>query len=238
MVESDEAVISDVVEVFYGLKNIITTDNLYPTVLSLVEAKKAVKLLELRCSNKFITEYHSLANFLDPRYRGKIIENDEEMVVIILQTLERYARSIGLLCCDQDKDEIADSLADFRDGKKLFGCKMFSTKNPGKYWNRFKSYKSARRLAELSSRLLCIPASSTGVERNFSVQGRIHTKLRNRLGAAKIDKLTRVSWFLKNDLEKTDHPGFKNGIDDLDGMDDIEEIIIDEPFDLDKIIFD
>ena len=49
--------------------------------------------------------------------------------------------------------------------------------------------------------LSSLPASSASVERVFSTFGYVHTKLRNRLGNEKTEKLVRCNRMLKGKAE-------------------------------------
>ena len=64
---------------------------------------------------------------------------------------------------------------------------------------------------------LC-PASSASIERDFSLYGRIQSKLRSRLGTAKVAKMVKVVRTLRADWEQ-------EGVDDLDGA-EAEDVIV------------
>ncbi|KAF0138424.1 MAG: hypothetical protein FD122_3795 [Stygiobacter sp.] len=67
--------------------------------------------------------------------------------------------------------------------------------DPVSWWNMLVS--GAEELRIIALKMLRILASSAAAERNWSMFGHIHSKLRNRLGNGKIDKLVYVNWNLK-----------------------------------------
>jgi 16S rRNA G966 N2-methylase RsmD len=170
-------------------------------LLTINEEKVAINCLTNRFEGKFTNEFHYLAYFLDPRYRGELIENDENSICEVLKTLEKYAEDLGLINDEKDREELADCISNFRNKDKLFGCSLLADKIPGKYWHKMKAYSKYKKLATIGSKLLSIPSSSAGVERNFSLQGRTHTKSRNRLKETTIDKLMRIQWALNKKLK-------------------------------------
>ena len=74
---------------------------------------------------------------------------------------------------------------------------------PFVYWENLLEFKNTKLLALIGSRILSIPASSAGVERSFSTQGHLHSKVRNRLNECKIDKLMRIKWALQEESKST-----------------------------------
>lgn len=61
---------------------------------------------------------------------------------------------------------------------------LYGKLSPRKFW-RLYSYN--QELYKLVMDLMCIPASSASVERAFSIEGNLHSKLRNRLGDDTVD---------------------------------------------------
>jgi len=69
--------------------------------------------------------------------------------------------------------------------------------------------KSAE-LCELMAKLFTCPSSSAGLERVFSSFGLVHTKLRNKLANAKVEKLVKIYVHLRCEHEQN------NDIDNID----------------------
>ena len=67
-------------------------------------------------------------------------------------------------------------------GTLNFACKP--GRSPERLWNMVK--KDAPELSQLALRLMGIAVNSAGCERLFSQMGLTHTKVRNRLGHAKV----------------------------------------------------
>lgn len=73
------------------------------------------------------------------------------------------------------------------------------SKNPPEFWLAPEVMQLFPLLSRFASRLLGVPASSSCVERCFSVVRLLHTHLRNRLGPQKIEMLVRCHQFLGRD---------------------------------------
>jgi len=200
-------------------------------LLTINEEKVAINCLKNRFEGKFTNEFHYLAYLLDPRYRGELVENDEDSICEVLKTLEKYAEDLGLINDEKDREELSDCISNFRNKDKLFGCSLLADRNPGKYWHKMKAYSKYKILATIGSKLLSIPSSSAGVERNFSLQGRTHTKSRNRLKDTTIDKLMRIQWVLNKELKDINTLNSEEIELFETQTEDIEELIIlDNPY--------
>ena len=156
-----------------------------------------VKIIKRFSLSNFPLFYYA-ANFLDPRFRGKSFEENDDLTVKVLQDIEKLAAEFGIACLQQEKNVFAEQLTCFRQKSGIFGVGMLHSSNPLSFWRNTVTFKAGEKLARFALRLLLIPAASAGVERSFSVQGSIHTKTRNRLGPEKIDKVMRVKWATKH----------------------------------------
>ena len=91
--------------------------------------------------------------------------------------------------------------------KSMFADKVIEEFSPAKWWRIVKS--RAEKIPGMASPQFCsfmeqlssLPASSASVERVFSTFGYVHTKLRNRLGNDKTEKLVRCNRMLKGKAE-------------------------------------
>jgi hypothetical protein len=65
--------------------------------------------------------------------------------------------------------------------------------NPVRYWKSYLGYEDHNKLAQLAVRIFETVANSVASERAFSAMNIIITKLRNRLGAERADKLIFIN---------------------------------------------
>lgn len=191
------------VKVFEDIKEVFRSEYLSKSIFGFTEEKKAQKIYENRKRDSFVTNYHYLAFYLDPRYREmKIIESDEGLISIVYQTLNSYAVYLGIINSAEDSEELAESLDAFRTSSKVYGIPLLIGRSPSKYWKHLKSFSSSSKLATIAHKLLSIPASSAGVERSFSTQKRTHTSERNRLTSVKVEKIMRIHWSLNQKIKE------------------------------------
>jgi len=89
-----------------------------------------------------------------------------------------------------------------------------------------KAFPSTKKLATIASRLFSIPVSNASVERNFSLQSKIHSKSRSRLSSKTIEKLVRLKWYLAeaNDKTKMNDVTEEFYVDDVIILDDLNEL--------------
>ncbi|RWS21102.1 zinc finger BED domain-containing protein 1-like protein, partial [Leptotrombidium deliense] len=241
--ESDECFLSDVVDVFNEIEKCLSNQNLNRFFSIPAERKKVEQCYENRSSEKFISNIHHVAYFLDPRFRDKCI-NEEDTLATVFETLHSYATVVGEIKCTADKEEISNAIARFTGkvgipqfnglttlfiGKeKLFGCSLLSSNNPRSYWLRFMNIPTTRKLATVAARIFSIPSSSAGVERSFSIQGKIHSKDRNKLRPEKVQQLLAVQWYLK--AERKEHDLVVEETEDIEFTDiNVDEVIEIEP---------
>ena len=90
-------------------------DNLLNTSLTTSEQIKANQSFNNRCKGKFITDYHYLAFYLDPRYlEYTIITDDEYIASRVYMTFTSYAMDLGLIENPEDSTNISEELSKFR----------------------------------------------------------------------------------------------------------------------------
>jgi hypothetical protein len=201
--ESESTVLSDVVHTYIEFKKVFEALNSTDSLLTLSEKLKAQSTYKTRCEGKFVSDYHYLAYFLDPRYRhSKLIESKEDLAKRVYELLLVYALGIGCIEGPADMAELADNVNHFRNSKGLYGLTLMCGKNPASFWKNLKEFPSTLKLATIGSKLLTVPASSAGVERSFSTQKRIHSSERNRLSDKNVDKLMRIQWMLNKRLKE------------------------------------
>lgn len=70
--------------------------------------------------------------------------------------------------------------------------------SPLRFWAEEARIGSCAELCELASRTLSISTSSCPAERSFSIQGRIRTKLRNRLDPNVVRKMMFIKWNIRH----------------------------------------
>lgn len=198
-VESETALLSDVVDVFMELSDLYQIQNLKKLVEDEADYNYLIAIFEKRIEDNFINKYHHLAYFLDHRYRGGKLATDETYIVTVLKTLEEYGTLLEIIKDDEDKKIIGTQLTNFRlqVPGSLFSLPLLTANEPKLYWKNFMSYESSKKLAIIAHRLFTIPASSATVERGFSMYARIHSKARSRLSRSSVDKLMRVQWALR-----------------------------------------
>lgn len=240
IIQSEDAVISDVVHIFLNFeKQVFTSEKM--SFLNVPQQVQAKKCYERRISRDFITIYHYIVYLLDPNYKGDLIKGNAHLEIEMMNVLEKYARDLGLITSEQDQFEISTSLAEFRDGQGLFSIGLYKDKNPARFWKKFKIHESTKRLAEIGARLLSIGASSAGVERSFSRQKRIHNNDRNRLIHDKVQKLMTVRGYLNDEIKKKDNKIVKPTLTQTSNQSPDEEIDDDLncvlPYDIDDIIY-
>ena len=235
--ESESAIISDVIQVFQDIKKSFDESE-FTQLLSSRELVNFQQIYSNRCQTKFVNDFHYLAYYLDPRYRSnKLIEEDLHLTLRVYNRLQLYAESLNLIENDNDKKELADSLRSFRESEGIYGSVLLIGSSPNSYWKHLKNFPSTRLLSEIARRLLSIPASSAGVERSFSAQNRVHTVVRNRLSNERIEKIMRIKWFLNKKQKVDANEAFDALSENIDF--DIEEVVpIDDPINYDFLEVD
>lgn len=171
-------------------------------MLTEIEQNEAIRIYQNRCSERFLSEFHYLANYLDPRYIGKVFRHDESKIFRISETLTNYATNLNIIFDETSKENLANTLADYINTEGYFTSPLLPRSKPIPFWKFIKQFDSSKGLANLAIRLLSIPASSASVEKSFSSQGRLHSKDRNRLGESKVEKIMRIQYALKSEVGK------------------------------------
>lgn len=182
--ESDQALLSDVVEVFHSIKSDITArlEN-----SSFTEDEKSHILRVLRGREEFcLRPIHIAANFLDPRYRGKNLADAQ--IVVTFDWISQHAKKLSL-----DVGKILSNVAQYRTCKGIWSSEGVweSAKHldPSTWWEGLCFNEP---LNPIAGQILQIPPSSAACERNWSEFGNVHTKLRNRLSGDRVQKLVYV----------------------------------------------
>lgn len=138
-----------------------------------------------KVSNRFelgITPYHLLGYILDPRFKGKYL-NQEQMDEALNYTNAYYPTVMAEIITYQ-AEGVPFS-------KYLFEEQTVAKISPLIWWMSLKKNISSD-LFYLVKQLFTAVGSSAGIERLFSTFGLVHRKLRNRLGVEKASKLVSV----------------------------------------------
>ena len=183
-IEGDDAILSDVQCLFAELKEEIQT--VLPTSLLLkAEETAVVKSLEKR--REFCMKpVHAAAYMLDPKYDKGILSGEE--INGAYAVITAMSDHLGL-----DKGKVLGSLAKYRTKQGLWkgdgiwqSCQHISAAT---WW---KGLCESEALAPVASIILQIPPSSAASERNWSLFGNTHTKVRNRLTNVRVEKLVGI----------------------------------------------
>lgn len=242
MLQNDDAVMSDVVEVFLGLMPLFTYEKM--AMFNVIEQNKAKSCYENRKSANFITGYHYLTHMLDPRYKGEIFKSQENIIIKVYQTLEKYANENGFNV--DDHSEIATCLGEFKEKTSYFSLSILNDKNPRRFWNNYKMIDGTKKLATIASRLFSVPCSSASCERSFSTQKRLYTKDRNRLKEEKIHKLMLIKNYLAEQVRKHEKPKYSSKTRNSQSTcqleeitDELEDLELEEgqAYDIDELIY-
>ncbi|CAI5689300.1 unnamed protein product [Oreochromis niloticus] len=183
-IEGDGAILSDVQCLFAELKEEIQT--ILPTSLLLkAEETAVVKSLEQR--REFCMKpVHAAAYMLDPKYDNGILSGEE--INGAYAVITAMSDHLGL-----DKGKVLGSLAKYQTKQGLWkgdgiwqSCQHISAAT---WW---KGLCESEALAPVASILLQIPPSSAASERNWSLFGNTHTKVRNRLTNVRVARLVGI----------------------------------------------
>ena len=122
---------------------------------------------------------HFLANIMDPRYKGHRLGNEEV--------------DEALQWVSENKPECLVNILNLRAQASPFQTYMFQdrvekTMQPLDWWISQKD-RLGDELISLANQIFVTTAASANVERVFSIFGLVHSKLRNRLGIDKANKL-------------------------------------------------
>jgi len=131
--------------------------------------------------------------------------------------IDRGVRFLLNCCKEEDKKQIHSSFLEYRAQGSVFGSSYPAAlhyDNPIMFWKSYLFDKKHSLLAKLSIRIFEAISNSIASERAFSCMNLIHTKLRNRLGSEKANKLIYIymnqrvldrnkSLFIGDPIEKT-----------------------------------
>ncbi|CAG8529781.1 24039_t:CDS:2, partial [Racocetra persica] len=148
--------------------------------------------------------------FLHPYYRGKGIREEK-----FLQIQEDAYSLFCLLYPEKDHDTFVDEWLMYQNYENIFDKnsslnRSSITKLPLRYWRTILVH--VPNLAEFACRLFSIPPNSATSERVWSLMGNIHTERRNRLSVPKTAKMTKIAWYLKEQVSS-------QIIDDIENLD-------------------
>lgn len=198
-IEKNNSVVSDVIVVFNEIsKNIshfVETKLLSQIEITLL-MEKFIQRQEL-----IVTPAHCFANLIDPRYRGKSLDDDQ--IFSAKEYFESYLKRIGVYDNEEIRNEIYASYNEFKGSKGYFslGHLWIGIDSPFEWWQSIgNEYKKHKELTKIAVRFISIPGSNAAVERNFKTQADIHTSDRNRLKHEKVEKLVAI----KNNLHLLD----------------------------------
>jgi hypothetical protein len=158
---------------------------------------------------KQTTDLHSAAFLLDPISLLKST-NQEEVNKALSFLLKR--------CKEEQRKELHKSFFEFRTRTGVYNSAYPSSMhydNPIAYWKSYIFDEEQEVLAKLAVRIFEAIANSVASERAFSAMNLIHSKLRNKIGAEKAQKLIYIymnqrvldrngSIFISDPFEKSD----------------------------------
>jgi len=188
-VEGNSATLSLIPERTHFLRNKLAT--LLPsTHLTKDEIEAVTKAMTERlyhCN----TEVHFAANLLDPRYRGEKLDSFE--LHSAMDCIHDQCKHLGL-----EPAVVMADLANYRTKTDFYSRSYLwesaKTLGPDIWWRGF---CASQPLQTLACRLLSARPSVGGCERDWSVQGAIHTKTRNRLKNERVEKLKSIKQNLR-----------------------------------------
>lgn len=177
--QSNKTKISQAVEIWKCLKSDLDR---------ILETSDAKKIVDKRYKQA-ITEFHLIANILDPRYQGKSLTSQE--------------LDDALNLCGKEFPSLLTVILKFRSRAEPFNKNYAFQENiitdlcPTNWWEIFRhnlaeTEVNAEDIMQLISRFLVATASSASIERVFSRFGLVHSKLRNRLGVEKAGRLVFI----------------------------------------------
>lgn len=100
------------------------------------------------------------------------------------------------------------------------------TNDPASWWKSFCKFDDLKVFSEFALKLFNIPPSTAAVERSFSIESRIQTKVRNRIDQYQVEKLLAIQSMYK----------VFNKLDTIEEGVENEEILVEDYFNDDLII--
>jgi hypothetical protein len=240
MSESNSATLAHVIPRWLRLESkLVALSELYP-YLKPILAPGGIFNTRL---NMQTSEIHWAAFVLDPTSHLRFIDGAGKQLAI--DWLLDHADPA-------EKKEVSCSIQDFLAKKNDFTRSHHSQlhiDDPLRYWNSYLHHKSHKQLAQLAVRIFETIANSVSSERAFSAMGLIVTKLRNRLGPEKADKLIFIymnqrvldkhgdillgDWVDKSDNDQVDLEELLLALDKEDDQDDDQDNDQDDDIELD-----
>ncbi|KAL1473539.1 hypothetical protein MTO96_038595 [Rhipicephalus appendiculatus] len=195
-VESDGALLSDVINLFHNLAEEIHS-KLQCSVLSQSERDLVEKALKRR-KEFTVHPVHCAANLLDPRHKGKNLTDEE--VLLAFDWISEHSTHMNL-----EVVKVYSDVAEYRTNAGIWSRPgIWASANhmpPSTWWEGICTSKTVMPLAR---NVLQIPPSSAACERNWSDFANIHTLRRNRLRSRTVEKLVFVLAHLNMMKKATD----------------------------------
>ena len=233
--QKDSVALSEVYECFESLPLEFETNEY------LSEMEKAyLKKLALDRWNFCYSDAHGVSYLLDPRFTGARMDLDLKEKVL------EFVSELSQVSGEELEEE--KNIAVVMEYDNFFNFCERQRQRPvkGRFWNMlmngqrsvsyfwFSDGKEWPRLQKIALQVFSLSPSSASSERNFSSEGFIHSKRRNRLGKEKVAKLNfiRTNQALfdeysakelveindQSDIDESDHSD-----DDVITLDDLEE---------------
>jgi len=192
-IESDTATLSLVPELSKTVQTKMEC-SVYCTPLNSEEKESVLKSLIERMHN-CNSEVHFAANLLDPRFQGRNLDSTE--IHSAMDFINQQSIHLGL-----DKASVIADLAAYRTKSGFYSRDYLwdsaNSVKPEVWWG---GLCASQPLQPMASRFLSVPPTSGGCERDWSIQGAIHTKPRNRLKNERVEKLKAI----KQNLQYSAH---------------------------------
>jgi hypothetical protein len=160
----------------------------YDGRMPLQEREKFCELIMTRWAYLHVP-MHSTAYTLNPRFHGADHFSDPEVREDFLSVLRQMLET---------EDEVSTALNEYRQYHKKLGpwsdpliWLQAQQIEPYEFWEDFGS--NTLKLGNIAVQILAAQHSASGGERNWSLQGRINTKLRNRQHVTTLSRLTRLA---------------------------------------------
>ncbi|KAK3918205.1 Zinc finger BED domain-containing protein 4 [Frankliniella fusca] len=189
-VEGDDATLSIVPEVSHDVRTKMQSDLLSNLNLDADEESNVQRAITERLYHCNL-EVHFAANLLDPRYKGKKLDNFE--IHSAMDYINKQCNLSGL-----SKGLVLADLAAYRTASGFYEREYLweSAKElkPTVWWG---GLCASQPLEPLASRILSVPPTSAGCERDWSIQASIHSKNKNRFKNERVEKLKAVRQNLK-----------------------------------------
>ncbi|CAH0400141.1 unnamed protein product [Chilo suppressalis] len=205
--ERDNALLSDVPHIFKELYQTVIKQ-LQSTIFLSEEDKNMVMASIEKRKDFCLQPIHYAAHQLDPRYCGIDLTDDE--IAMASEYLCRAATTSGV-----DAGKVIKSMAEFKHKENFYDERkaMWVPVNdlePTLWWRTFAGNQD---VASIAIKILSVPPSSSACERNWSLFGRTHTKIRNQLNNSRALKLTYIRSNMKL-LQKESAPTFIDSSED------------------------